>query len=438
MMRLGRGVLVQVLKNRFVSKRRQIELLYHKLLPFDAFKQEVFALLELNEWEWKKLVAESHAGYQPRVGVVVPVYKIPLQQVIDQINSLASQTYPVESCYIIVNSNPEDHYHRELHDRLQQYVKSESFRGSFPDCDTEFIIQYQPRRGKRWAMHKGFRESIKRMHEITINIDGDTFLHDDAISNVVHIFAKTDYVAFSGDVRVANARTNTLTMLTALRYFYASWNERAAQSVLKQTTCLSGPFLAIRTRFLALFLDRWVNQIFLGQECTYGDDRHVSTLLLLEGYSVGFHPDSTVWTDAPTDLVVWLKQQLRWSKSGHRENWLLWVSDRKQALHPFIWVSLAYLSFFPFLVAGVLSSILARTIMALVSFNFTLALEIFGPYFAIIIVANFVFNGLYGWLITKDRRFGLVPLYIGLYFGFLIWVKMYALIRLKDTSWGTK
>jgi len=412
------------------------------------------------EADWRRFKCRDHTEKFPKVYYVVPVFKIPELQVFEQIDSTARQNYSgLQVCRVVVNSGPHDPVHRRMYEATRAYLAGQ-LRERFPDIAEEyekknrkdfvefpdrypenqvvFRVVYEPEAGKRSAMHNGFAASIRAQSDITINVDGDTYLDVDAVSNAIHVFNNTDLAALTGDVRVSNAHQNTLTMLTALRYFYAFWVERAAQSALGQVTCLSGPFLAIRTPILAEILHEWRYQRFLGQECTYGDDRHIATLLLLMGLKVGFHPDSIVWTDAPTSLRVWRRQQLRWSKSGHRENWWLVVNKREAPLHVFIWVSLAYLSFFPILVGGVLISILVKTLIALLALKFALALSIVGPYILIILVANFVFNGLYGLLITGDWRFFLIPLYIGLYFGILIWLKLWALIKLKDTSWGTK
>lgn len=412
------------------------------------------------EADWQRFKRRDHLKKLPKVYYVVPAYKIPELQVFEQIDSTSRQDYPgLQICRVVVNSGPHDPVHRRMYEATKAYLAGR-LREQFPDIVEEyeaknhkefvefpdrfpencvlFRVVYEPEVGKRAAMHNGFDASIDVKSDITINVDGDTYLDIDATSNAVHVFTNTELAALTGDVRVSNAHYNTLTMLTALRYFYAFWVERAAQSALGQVTCLSGPFLAIRTPILAEILHDWRYQRFLGQECTYGDDRHIATLLLLRGLKVGFHPDSIVWTDAPTRLRVWRRQQLRWSKSGHRENWWLVVNKREAPLHVFIWVSLAYLSFFPILVGGVLISILVKTLIALLALKFALALSIIGPYIVIIIVANFVFNGLYGLMITGDWHFFLIPMYIGLYFGILIWLKLWALIKLKDTSWGTK
>ncbi|KAF9086528.1 ATP-dependent RNA helicase [Mortierella sp. AD031] len=66
-------------------------------------------------------------------------------------------------------------------------------------------------------------------------------------------------------------------------------------------------------------MDAWVKQSFLGVLCTYGDDRHLTNLVLREGYKVKFSHYAICYTDTPIRFIAWVTQQTRWSKSFFRE-----------------------------------------------------------------------------------------------------------------------
>lgn len=120
---------------------------------------------------------------------------------------------------------------------------------------------------------------------------------------------------------------------------------------------------------MRVILGPWVLQTFLGRDCTFGDDRHLTNRLLGEGRRTGYTHLAFCESDSPAGFVRWVKQQTRWyafvlqnlkstaskfllfrSKSFFREafwfpaafakqsTWLS-VETLKQTLYPFILVS---------------------------------------------------------------------------------------------------
>src|SRR4029077_10738564 len=80
---------------------------------------------------------------------------------------------------------------------------------------------------------------------------------------------------------------------------------------------------AYRRDVLVRVWPAYVAQSFRGIECTYGDDRHLTNLVLDAGYDTAFAPFAHAITSAPEDIPSYLRQQLRWNKSFYRE--LLWT-----------------------------------------------------------------------------------------------------------------
>ena len=111
------------------------------------------------------------------------------------------------------------------------------------------------------------------------------------------------------------------------RYWLAFHIEKASQSPYSSVTCCSGPFSAYRKEYLMEYLDEWNNQYFLGNKCTYGDDRGLTTLMLRNGYKVRFSKYAMCLTNVPTTLKIFIKQQIRWKKSFIRENYYLFKTN---------------------------------------------------------------------------------------------------------------
>ena len=57
----------------------------------------------------------------------------------------------------------------------------------------------------------------------------------------------------------------------------------------------------------------------MGDKCTFGDDRHLSNLILEKGLSIFYTPFAKCKTDTPAELLRWIPQQTRWCKSFFRE-----------------------------------------------------------------------------------------------------------------------
>ncbi len=84
-------------------------------------------------------------------------------------------------------------------------------------------------------------------------------------------------------------------------------------------TCLSGVLSIYRREFIDGVKDRYISQMFGGKPCTFGDDRHLTNLVLWAGFETRAATDALCWTRCPTGIRIWMRQQLRWSKSACRE-----------------------------------------------------------------------------------------------------------------------
>jgi cellulose synthase/poly-beta-1,6-N-acetylglucosamine synthase-like glycosyltransferase len=147
--------------------------------------------------------------------------------------------------------------------------------------------------------------------------------------------------------------------------------------------------------------------------------------------------DVIVWTDAPTSYKVWKKQQRRWSRSGWRENYLL-LKKGYERLHPFVQFDLFYLTFFPFLVLGVLIAVIANAVVTTVTVSLAAGIIVVVPYMISILLMSIVFQSLYGLILTGDRRFLLSTFYLYLWLRYLILIKAQSLTELRNPSWETK
>jgi hyaluronan synthase len=140
--------------------------------------------------------------------------------------------------------------------------------------DTTPVCYMQPHQGKRHAMYTAFRVLMAAGCEAVMSTDSDTKFDPNAMlemERALYWFPKIG--AAAGDVRIWNTHDSLLSFMSSLRYWMAFNIERAAQSFNRCVTCVSGPMGIYRAHVLEEILDDWINQTFLGMECTYGDDR---------------------------------------------------------------------------------------------------------------------------------------------------------------------
>ncbi len=425
---LFRRQIVDELVKEIPEKRAFLTQIVGRHMRYDDFRAVIEEETGISESAWANLVYRSFQKHLS-VGLVAPIYKLSTEEVEMLVRSVANQSYKVHACYLVIN----DANDIVMFDHLTRLVSEE-----FSDHVTRFEVIVEAKKGKREAMNNGFLRCLADGVDIVVNADGDTYLDEDAVASAVRLFEKRpEVVCMTGDVRVANANVNRLTLLTSLRYFYAFNVERAAQSLYGQMTCLSGPFLAIRAKHLALIRQAWYNQTFLGVSCTYGDDRHMTTLCLQEGWVSVYNPDVIVWTDSPVLVSDWRNQQRRWSRSGWRENYLL-LKKGYERLHPFVQFDLFYLTFFPFLVLGVLIAVLINAVVTVFTVSVAASIVVVIPYAVSILLMSLVFQSLYGLILTGDRRFLFSTVYLYLWLRYLIFIKAKSLTELRDRSWITK
>ncbi len=288
------------------------------------------------------------------------------------------------------------------------------------------IIKYQTNQGKREAQCSGFRASTG---EIIITTDSDTLIYSEGILRLIApLIAFSNVGAVTGDLRVANDSENWLTMLTSLRYWMAFHLERASQSLSGTMTCLSGPFSAYRREVFEAVKEEYINQQFLGKKCTYGDDRHLTNLVITNGYQTIFQEGAIADTYVPSKLSKFYNQQIRWSKSFYRE---------------FIW-SLGKIRYYSLFSTWDTLSQFLMTFLYLFAFSNVIfrfwATKNWGilVWYSILLIGIALVRSVYGYYRTGKSKFLFFPIYSFLYLIFLVPAKIRALIEFRDVSWGTR
>lgn len=351
------------------------------------------------------------SGLEPTIAIVVPSYNEG-EAVARTIHSCVNIDYPQDKLEVLVidDGSTDDTY--------EWMLKSAA---EYPEGRVVCITG--PNGGKRVAMAKGIRETTA---EILIFVDSDSMPAPWAIRKLVQGFADPKVGAISGLTYVRNAETNTLTRMQAARYYISFQLLKTAESVVGTVSCCSGCFAAYRRSAVNPLLDVWERQLWLGMECTYGDDRSLTNMILRSGYKAIYDAEAEAWTDAPDRYKKFFKQQLRWKKSWAREGPLL-------AMHAWRTHPIAFPAILIATASGLMSPIVCLVNVVYLPITHDIA-----PFFYILCL--YLMSMTYALMYRSLRSDGIwkyAVLATFFYVSFslqLVW----AIIKIRDGSWGTR
>lgn len=252
-------------------------------------------------------------SYTPAVTIIIPCFN-EQTWIRRTILSCMNQDYPPENIEVIViDDHSTDNSVQVIKDTIDELARTES-RYKIRERLRYFV---QPKNaGKRDAMAIGTKMST---HGLLVFVDSDSFLNPFAIYNLVQPFKDSEMGGVCGRTDVANTYTNALTKMQAVRYYISFRIMKAAEGYFDAVTCLSGPLACYRKDLVLKYLDAWMNQKFLGQKATLGDDRSMTNFILK--YNRTCYQDTAICsTIVPNSYDVFMKQQMRWKRSWLRES----------------------------------------------------------------------------------------------------------------------
>jgi hyaluronan synthase len=354
-------------------------------------------------------------NYEPTISFGVPS-KNEGENIRETIMKIAESDYPKDKFDIIaVNDGSDDNTLEEMliAKRLASKIGVEVK-----------VIDWKKNKGKREGMAECIKKSNK---DILIFIDSDSFVDPDTARELIKYFNDEKVTAVAGHAYVANAEKNVLTKMQAVRYYVAFRAYKSAEALFDSVTCCSGCCSAYRRSHLKEVVDEWLSQKFLGVTCTYGDDRSLTNYLLKKGYKTLYAPNAKSFTFVPETFRQFMKQQLRWKKS--------WVRESLKA-GGFMWHKNPIMSISFYL--GVILPLLAPVIVIRALIWLPISTGII-PYFYIMgLLLMAVIYGLYYYIHTGDKKWPYGTLFATVYTLALVWQLPWAILNLRDSSWGTR
>ncbi len=299
----------------FVILMRAESIIYFRFNKWMYLYSIIAAVFLLSRYLFGALYREAplDIDFTPGVTILIPCFNEE-EWIQRTILSCINQDYPVDQLEVIIIDDCSSDKSVEKIDEIVQrlYKEGEQF-------DTESRLKYivlEKNAGKREALSAG---ALAAKHELVVFVDSDSFLDPFAIRNLVQPFKDPKMGGVAGRTDVANTYTNGLTKMQSVRYYIAFRIMKAAEAYFDVVTCLSGPLACYRKEIILENMNNWLNQSFLGQRATFGDDRAMTNFVLTH-YRTSYQDSAFCQTIVPNTYDVFLKQQMRWKRSWLRES----------------------------------------------------------------------------------------------------------------------
>ena len=366
-------------------------------------------------WIRYKPLPRCNFDAAPFLTVVIPAYNEG-SMVELTINSVATALYPSDRIEIIVVDDGS-------RDDTWLYIQKAARR--YPALVT--AIRFKENRGKRTALAEAFR--IAR-GEIVATIDSDSVIERDALLELVGPFRDSAIGAVAGKVVAYNRNTSVIPKMLHVRFILSFDFLRAVQSTYGTVYCCPGALSAYRTSVVRKVLNEWLNQTFLGEKCTYGEDRSLTNFIFSCGYNSVYQRSAIVHTTVPETYSKLCRMYLRWERSYVKEEMrfvrLVWKRPYPARI----------ISIIDCFVTNLRYPVSYLTIGLLVYFSFQDPTTLLRVFFIIGFISSL--NMIY--YLRSERSWDCVYGILYSYFAFftLFWIFPYAVATLRSRSWMTR
>ena len=328
------------------------------------------------------------------------------------------QNPPPRQVWVVIDGNdPEE-------DLYMVDIVMEVFAES-PEPSPRVTCIAQPAAGKRAAMYRVLRDGGTTDATYMLCTDSDTVITPETPAAMKQILDnQPGTAAVTGNVTIFNLG-NFLTHMVKFKYWFAFNLERAAQSYFGCVSCVSGPLGMYRMDAIRPLLDSWRYQRFCcNQEATYGDDRHLTNLLLSAGHKIHYTHHAECATETPAELLRWFTQQTRWGRSFVREfilnvGWFWRVSW--WLTYDLVYLAFYSLFLFVFAVVLLVGSPSTETLLNILIVSLIMA----------------SLRALYAVILERSVAFLLFGWFGALYFVTLLPLKIWSGLTVFVVTWGT-
>ncbi len=360
-------------------------------------------------------VPAADHGQAPPLTVVIPAYNEGAM-VRKAVDACVRAEYPRDRLEIVVVDDGST-------DDTWRHVKLA--RQQHPDLVR--TVRLPVNRGKRAALAAGFERAAG---EIIVTVDSDSLVERGAFLAIAGPFRDERVGATAGKVCVLNRFRSVLPRMLHVRFVLSFDFLRSVQSSYGTVYCCPGALSAYRASVIKPLIPAWLEQRFLGEACTIGEDRALTNDVLASGYKSVYQRTAVVHTLAPESYPQLCKMFLRWERSYVREEVRLWKIMWKLP--------------FPAMVLTIIETTVTnlRYPVAYGSLALMVYLSVQDPWTLLRVLMSIgivsVFYTLYFLHSERSREFLFGVLYAYFSFFSLFWIFPYALVTVRNRSWLTR
>jgi len=249
----------------------------------------------------RRVFDEADYSQQPTVTVIVPMFNEG-ENIRSTLESLLALDYPHDKLEITVvdDCSTDDSYQHAL-----AIARKSGGRMR--------VVRNRVNLGKRRSINAAVLASRA---EIIVSVDSDVVVSAGAVRHMVARFTRPEIAAVGGWIDVRNKHDNWLTRMQTVKYFFGYHSLKNLEWAFQRIMCLSGCLTAYRRSVLIELHPILEQRAICGVPIKYGEDRFLTRQIIKAGYRTTMTLDATCWTSAPTTLMGYFSQQLRWRRSN--------------------------------------------------------------------------------------------------------------------------
>lgn len=366
-------------------------------------------------WVRYRPMASVSAADAPRMSVIIPAYNEGAM-VRNAVEACARAEYPRERLQIIVVDDGST-------DDTWEHVSAA--QRERPDLVQ--AVRLPANAGKRAALAAGFARATG---DIWVTIDSDSLVERGALLAIAGPFRNERVGVVAGKVCVLNRFQSILPRMLHVRYVLSFDFLRSVQSSYGTVYCSPGALSAYRASVIRPLIPSWLQQRFLGEACTIGEDRALTNDVLASGYQSVYQRTAVVQTLAPSTYRQLCRMFLRWDRSYIREEIRLW---RIMWRLPFPALALTLLET---TITNLRYPVAYSSLALMVYLSVQDPLTIVRLLLSIGVVS--IFYSLYFLYSERSREFFFGVYYAYFHFVSLFWIFPYALLTVRNRSWMTR
>ncbi len=362
----------------------------------------------------------SEKKYEVKCDVIIPAYNEG-RHIYETVKSVLASNYKNINVVVIDDGSSDD-------TRYWMKLAEKHFSGMIT------AVYFDRNRGKKHALAAGIRASNA---DVIITIDSDSVVDKDAIANILKPFADPQVGAVAGNINVQNLDQGLIPKLMDIIFVFSYELLRSAQSQFGSVMCTPGALSAYRRSAVEPVLDQWLEQKFLGNYTSIGEDRALTCLLIRGKWDVVYQESAKAYTNMPVKYKDLCRMLLRWVRGDIRENILLSpyvvkntsISDPKSLGLIFHFIVFNVGTFAPIVILPLLLA------YYVVNFSYFLA---FAPYILLVMVLWSVLPMLV-YMRKKTLKYAFHSVTYSLFSLIMLsWIPCWAIVTLNNNKWLTR